>query len=134
MKISALATTLLIAATAHAAETKQHVRRTQDGLEKLSEAIEVRYITSCSICYIMMCILYRMLCVSYHSYHLSYLFYSHQWHIYLDLFIVRLTGGILTGISISQHHHQHPQHVLPRTSTLENSPKLHRSVPSSQIL
>ena len=43
MKISALAT-LLIAATAHAAETKQHVRKAQgdDVAEKLTEAIEVR--------------------------------------------------------------------------------------------
>ena len=93
MKISALAT-LLIAATAHAADTKQHVRKAQgdDIAEQLTEAIEVRDDTSCSICYIMMCILYRMLCVSYnininHSYHLSYL-YSHQYHIYLDLIIV----------------------------------------------
>lgn len=64
MKISALAT-LLIAATAHAADTKQHVRKAEGEAEKLTEAIEVRYITSCSICYIMMCILCYVMCFIY---------------------------------------------------------------------
>jgi len=98
MKISALAATLLIATTAHAAETKQHVRKAEGEADKLAEAIEVRDDTLCSICYIMMCILYYMLSVSYHSYHLSYL-YSYQYHIYLDL---KFRAPGLTLISISQ--------------------------------
>ena len=58
MKISALAATLLIATTAHAAEKKQNIRKAESEADKLAEAIEVRYNTSCSICYIMM----RILC------------------------------------------------------------------------
>jgi hypothetical protein len=42
MKISALATLLFAANAAHAAETKQHVRKAEGEAEKLAEAIEVR--------------------------------------------------------------------------------------------
>jgi len=65
MKISALAATLLIATTAHAAETKQHVRKAEGEADKLADAIEVRDGTSCSICSTMMCILCYVMCFIY---------------------------------------------------------------------
>ena len=61
MKISALATLLIAAnaATTHAAETKQHVRKAEGEAEKLTEAIEVREdifvfdLLLCILCYIL---------------------------------------------------------------------------------
>ena len=90
MKISALATSLLFAAnaaTTHAAETKQNIRKAQgdDMAEKLTEAIEVRLILRARS--IILCILLHIV---FHIIHIIYHIFTHINVIHLGLLIINI--------------------------------------------
>ena len=125
MKISALATLLFAAnaATTHAAETKQHVRKAEGEAEKLAEAIEVRLMLRVRsiIVHLVLHIVFYIIHIIYHISLLTSILYHLSWPINHQ----HRKIGSQAGVS---HIHVHT-----RASVLDPSTQLDRSVPSFQL-